>query len=208
MDFAVIEDLRGGGEVLVMSYYRSYGPLRQCQVYYIRCPRLRAQSIQSTAYFSRFLWGNWVGDPVLQECDLRSCWQCKLIYDRPLVACSFVMLFVLSTHALWPFSFTLSETTDRFINKVLFASFFRHALGGLMECARQFFYLRTIYILFAHRSRWVRFHLLRFTRNKKLILLVHLSKSYNLSNFVRHIIRGNASYVKHRLYYIYTALLR
>lgn len=151
MDFAVIEDLRGGRKVLVMSYYRSYGPLRQCQVYYIRCPRLRAQSIQSTAYFSRFLWGNWVGDPVLQECDLRSCWQCKLIYDRPLVACSFVMLFVLSTHALWPFSFALPETTDRFINKVLFASFFRHALGGLMEYARQFFYLRTIFILFAHR---------------------------------------------------------
>lgn len=198
MYFAVIEDLRGGRKKLINSYYRSYGPLRQCQVYYIRCTRLRAQSIQSTAYFSRFLWGNWVGDPVLQECDLRSCWQCKLIYDRPLVACSFVMLFVLSTHALWPFSFALPETTDRFINKVLFTSFFRHALGGLMEYARQLFYLRTIYILFAYGSRWVRFHLLRFTRNKNVIPFVHLSKTYNLSNFLRHIIRGNASYVKHK----------
>lgn len=180
MDFAVIEDPRDGRKVLVISYYRSYGHLRQCQVYYIRCTRLRAQSIQSTAYFSRFLWGNWVGDPVLQECDLRSCWQCILIYDRLLVACSFVMLFVLSTHALWPFSFALPETTDRFINKVLFASFFWHALGGLMEYARQFFYLRTIYILFAHRSRWVRFHLIRFTRNTNLIPFVHLSKTYIL----------------------------
>lgn len=169
-------------------------------LYYIRCTRLRAQSIQSTAYFSRFLWGNWVGDPVLQECDLRSCWQCKLIYDRPLVACSFVMLFVLSTHALWPFSFALPETTDRFINKVLFASIFRHGFGGLMEYARQFFYLRTIYILFAHRSRWVLFHPLRFNRNKNLIPFVNLSKTYNLSSFLRHITRRNASYVKHRCY--------
>lgn len=183
-----------GARYVVLPQLRT---LRQWQVYYIRCTRLRAQSIQSTAYFSRFLWGNWVGDPVLQECDLQSCWQCKLIHDRPLVACSFVLLFVLSTHALWPFSFALPETTDRFINKVLFASFFRHAWGGLMEYARQIFF-RTIYILFTHRSRWVRFHLLRFTRNKNLIPFVHLSKTYNLSNFLRHMILGNTSYVKHR----------
>lgn len=34
VDFVVIKDLRGGRKTLVMSYYRSYGSLRQCQVCY------------------------------------------------------------------------------------------------------------------------------------------------------------------------------